>query len=163
MAEEIAADAAEKETEQNHPAGGSAPKTFTAAELDAEVKRRIDKQNVKHAGELDEINSRLKELEDKLAAEEAKAERLQLEHDLNEWKAKASTDTGVPANLLRGSSEQEIQEHAEQLKAALSTLPHTGDQGTPTAPKAMTKEAIAAISDDKERRAAIAANIDLWK
>ena len=38
---------------------------------------------------------------------------------IEEWKTQVSNDTGIPANVLRGSDLDDIQAHAASLKALL--------------------------------------------
>ncbi|NMM93480.1 hypothetical protein [Bifidobacterium oedipodis] len=45
-----------------------------------------------------------------------------------DWRNTAAKATGIPADLIRGDSEEEINAHAEALKSYLSTI------GRPTAP-----------------------------
>lgn len=55
---------------------------------------------------------RIAELEKENAAYKTAAQQ-------REWKAKVSKETGVPAEVLRGDSEEEIKAHAEALKALI--------------------------------------------
>lgn len=54
-------------------------------------------------------------------AEAAERERDQerAARQIDDWKAKVSKDTGVPADVLRGSDLEEIEAHAASLKALL--------------------------------------------
>lgn len=65
---------------------------------------------------------------DALAAAQAKVKEYEQRDQLAEWAKEVSTETGVPANLLRGSSKEELAAHAEQLKALITA------QATPPAP-----------------------------
>ncbi|MBT1169602.1 hypothetical protein [Bifidobacterium sp. SO4] len=47
---------------------------------------------------------------------EAEIGRYKAEQEQSEWKAKVSADTGIPADLLRGDSLEEIQAHAKAIK-----------------------------------------------
>lgn len=147
--------------EQNQPAGGSAPKTFTAEEVDATVKARIDKQRAKHEVEMSELQKQLDELKQQSAKVEAERDELRHKQELASWAEQASAETGVPSNLLRGSTLEEITEHAKAIKAALPVYPVVTDGGEPKTPR-QTKESILAIENEKERLAAIRDNAELF-
>lgn len=109
----------------------STSKTFTADELDAAIKRRIDKQNAKHAQELDALNAKIKELEDSAAKAEAERDELQRKSDAAKWTADAAEKFGVKASLLRGATKEEIFEHAEQLSNEYNGYPESKSTGKP--------------------------------
>lgn len=132
-AEITAADTADKE--QNQPAGGS-DKTFTADEVDAKIKARIDKQNARHAEEIAEISKRLKELEERSAAAEAERDELQRKQELADEKAKLVTEYDVPAYMLHGENQEELTKSAEaaaayrkEVLASVGTAPVIKDSG----------------------------------
>lgn len=109
-----------------------------------------------------EGKSELERLTEELEA--AKAERDQLKHadEMRRWAAEVEQSTHVPAAVLRGSTKEEMQAHADQLlKAGFSNYGSVPDSGEPPAPVA-TKESILAIEDDDARLAAIAAHIELF-
>lgn len=149
---------------ENPPAGGS--RTYTEEELDAVVKRRIDKQNAKHAEKMGELEQRLaeeeasnQEMAEKIAVYEKKEQR----HAAVE---KVATETGLaPAQikLLSGDTEEELLAAANAFKAA-SPNPYPvikGDGGDPT-PPAVTKESIYAIKNREERVRAMATHPELF-
>jgi hypothetical protein len=47
------------------------------------------------------------------------------------WRAEVARDTGLPADVLRGSSLEEMREHAESLKALLRPRPNL-NEGRPS-------------------------------
>jgi hypothetical protein len=56
------------------------------------------------------------------AAEQARVEKAQLAQQVADWKTKIAADpkfAGVPASALRGSTEEELREHAAELKALI--------------------------------------------
>lgn len=66
---------------------------------------------------------RAQELE---AAEQARVEKAELAKQIDDWKTKIAADPkfeGVPASALRGSTEDELKEHAAILKALLPAPP----------------------------------------
>lgn len=149
-------------SQQNPPAGGS-DDVLTKEQADALIKARIDKQNAKHAKETDALTQ-------KLAAEQADKAELEeelavLKHDkeLSEWKAQASKETGVPAEILKGETLEEIQSHAAQIKEAMPmypTLPN--DTGAANPPAPTTKEEIYQIKNREERVRAMALHDELF-
>lgn len=140
----------------------SSPKTYTADELDAAIKKRIDKQNARHAEEMAELVKKVKELEERSAQAEAERAELQKKQDLASWTAQAAAEYGVPGDLLRGSNLEELMEHAKVIKAAIPSYPVLRESGEPKHVGA-TKESILSISNEKERLAAIRENIELFK
>lgn len=109
---------------------GASPKTFTQEEFNrfaasekakykgfSEIKAKAEKYDQLEAAQktdLDKANDRADKAEAKLAQYESKEQA-------EGWKAAASKATGVPSNILRGSTEEEINEHAESLKEHFST------------------------------------------
>lgn len=104
-------------------------KTFTQAEVDKFVgKARIDARK-KYAEELDnyenlknefnslkEKTSNYEELNNKLEEVKKANEEMKFKISLNEWKEKASKETGIPTDILRGETEDEIMQHAQLIK-----------------------------------------------
>lgn len=146
--------------EQNPPAGGSG--TLTKEQADALIKARIDKQNVKHAKETESLMAQL--AEEQASREELAAKVAAYEHEkeLSEWRKQASDATGVPAEILKGDTLEEIQAHAEQIKATIPmypTLQHdTGEGNVP----ALTKDDINSIKNREERVRAFALHDELF-
>ena len=145
---------------ESQPAGGS--RTLTSEEHDRIIKARIDKQNAKHVKEMEELKQKLAE---EAAAREVateEADKLKYQKQLSEWAEAVARENGIPAGIIRGATEEEMREHALQIKASVSMYPvvpsDKGDKAAPTP----TKEGILAIEDTKERRAAIAANLELF-
>lgn len=150
-------------------------RTFTQDELNAIVGKRIAENNAKYS-DYDEIKARLAEAEagkDELQKANARADDLQKQLDaLNEankardLREKISAETGVPANLLRGDSEEDLRAQAQAImgfaKASRPVYPSVKDGGE-TIPPTITKADILAIKDEKKRLEAIRNNIELFK
>lgn len=156
---EQAVDAAAAE---NQPAGGSSKEHLYT---DAYVKARIDKQRGKYEEQLADRDARIAELEKNASEALEKAQALEHEKQLAEWAKAAAEATGVDASIIKGATAEEMMEHAEAIKASFAarpTYPVIPDSGKP-AQKTLSKEDIAAIPNDKERLAAIKANIALWE
>jgi hypothetical protein len=105
-------------------------KTFTQAELDAVVKDRLKREREKYSDyedlkakaakfdeaeeanktELQKVTERAKALEDELNG-------LKEAEKLRTMRAAVAKETGIPANLLTGSTEDECKAQAEAIKA----------------------------------------------
>lgn len=105
-------------------------KTFTQAELDAVVKDRLKREREKYSDyedlkakaakfdeaeeanktELQKVTERAKALEDELNG-------LKEAEKLRTMRAEVAKETGIPANLLTGSTEDECRAQAEAIKA----------------------------------------------
>ncbi|WP_119697035.1 hypothetical protein [Microbacterium halotolerans] len=128
-------------------ADGEKPgETPQPAETDYKAEARKWEKRAKENRELARANEeaarRLKEFEDAQKTEEQKtAERIaQLEKEntsyrqreqVQKWAGEVSETTGVPANLLRGSTREEIEAHANDLKGALAASAPTPDPARP--------------------------------
>ena len=117
---------------QNIQEGAQTPetKTFTQAELDAVVKDRLKREREKYSDyedlkakaakfdeaeeanktELQKVTERAKALEDELNG-------LKEAEKLRTMRAEVAKETGIPANLLTGSTEDECKAQAEAIKA----------------------------------------------
>ena len=120
-------------------------RTFTQEELNAIVESRLAKEKAKLADyeELKAKASKLDEMEEanksELQKATEKAESLQKQLDeltkaneLRTIRDKVATETGVPANLLTASTEDECKAQAEAIKAfagTSSTYPSVKDGG----------------------------------
>ncbi|MDU2421294.1 MAG: helicase [Bifidobacterium scardovii] len=81
----------------------------------------LEKLKASQMSEAEKAAKHTKELEDKVAAYEAAKQQ-------TDWAKQVSETTGVPANVLRGSTLEEIQAHAESLKTLLAPkLPKVPD------------------------------------
>lgn len=122
------------------------------------------KENKSAADELAKLKEDQKSEEQKLLERAEKAEKkveaYERAHQIDEWKAQAAKETGVNASILRGSTLEEIEEHAKEIKAAMSNFTPV-NQGTPAQPK-LSKQQILDIKDPKERKAQIAQHLDLF-
>lgn len=96
------------------------------AKANMEVIEELKKLNGTQKSELEKADKHTKELEAKLATYEA-------ERQQHEWCVQVAKKTGVPADLLRGSTLDEVQAHADSIKQYLQNN-KTSDQtgaGTP--------------------------------
>lgn len=105
------------------------PKTFTEAEVDAKIKQRIDKQNAKHAYEIEALQQQLKAMEERAVSAESSRDDLQRKSELAASREAIASELGVPASIIRGETIDEMREHAEAIKAAIPTAPVIIDSG----------------------------------
>ena len=153
-------------------------RTFTQAELNAIVQKRLGEEKAKYENfeELKEKALKFDKIEEESKTELQKAteraDSLQKELDAiktaNEERAlreRIAQETGVPASLLRGNSEEDLKAQAEAImgfvKASGSAYPSVRDGGEAKAPT-LTKEQILSIKNEKERIKAIENNIELF-
>lgn len=109
-----------------------------------------------------------KTAEEQLASLRAEFDAMKAERDQEKWLAEVAAETGVDASLIRGTTKEEMKAHAEAIAKAYkapsapSKQSDTRKGGEGNGPK-LTKAEIMAIKNSKERKAAIAANLDLFK
>lgn len=145
-------------------------KTFTQEDVDRIVGERIKREREKYAdyddlkakaNANDETKSELEQLRERAESAERKANELEHANQLRAWAEQAASETGVPASVLRGSTLEELQEHARLIKDSMPVYPRVKD-GTPSNAPTVSKESILAIQNEKERLKAIKENIDLF-
>lgn len=74
-------------------------------------------EKAKQFDALQEANkTELEKANDKAAKAEAELAKYRRQEQVRSWASEVSKETGVPADLLRGNTKEEIQAHAEQLK-----------------------------------------------
>lgn len=158
-------------TEETQPTVEEAQqKTFTQEDVDRIVGERIKREREKYAdyddlkakaNASDETKSELEQLRERAESAERKANELEHANQLRAWAEQAASETGVPASVLRGSTLEELQEHARLIKDSMPVYPRVKD-GTPSNAPTVSKESILAIQNEKERLKAIKENIDLF-
>lgn len=154
-------------------------RTFTQAEMDAIIGDRLKRERAKFS-DYEALKTKAEAFD---AAEEAtksdlqkateRADSLQAELDAikkanseRELRERISAETGVPATLLRGNSEEDLRAQAEAIKgyaqANKPTYPTVRDGGEVN-PSTMSKKDILGIQNEKERLKAIKENIELFR
>lgn len=122
----------------------TAERTYTKKEvdalIDAEVKKRIDKQNAKHQTAMDEFMAKLTKAEESATAATAERDMLLREKEIEGIKRSVSAELNVPAAILRGETEEEIRAHAEACKAAFPAYGRYQDSGEHHTPKQSNSE-----------------------
>lgn len=123
-----AGDDADNQNQENTPGsdGGQnnqqhAEKTFTQEDVDRVVQDRLERERKKYEGfnefktkaeRVDEVESKNTELAAQVKAFEDAKKQAKLAQ-------KVAEDVGVPADALRGETEDELKDHAETLKELL--------------------------------------------
>lgn len=74
-------------------------------------------------------------------------ESLKTAGQVSEWKTQVSKETGVPVDVLRGSTLEEIQEHAKSVSALLSDVRKPQAPIIPQAGQQPSKRAVLGIKD----------------
>lgn len=99
----------------------SEEKTFTQAELDAVVQKRLERERAKYSDytELQESAQETESLRNENAELLARAEKA--EADL--LRHSVATETGVPVALLKGATEEELKQEAQTLLEFRGTKP----------------------------------------
>lgn len=145
--------------------GGTSGSTFqpitSQDELNRVVGDRVSRERAKYAdyddlkakaAKLDDIEQASKtELQREREAREAaekRAEQLEMQQKVAGWRKDAADTYGVPADALRGSTEDEIKAHAEQLKTLLGSTAGDGD-ARPSAIQRLGAAGSGVGSDDK--------------
>lgn len=121
------------EEPQGTAAEGEAPKTEAPAQdptdwrSEARKWEQRAKSNSDAAKRLAEIEEASKTEAQKqaeaLASAQSELEQYKQRDQVRSWAQEIVTDSSVPADALRGSSREELQEHFEQLKALITPAP----------------------------------------
>lgn len=154
------------------------PKTFTQEQVDKIVQERLAraKQSVPDdyealkakAAKLDEIEEASKSEFDKLSerysALEKEHEQLVHETERKAWAAEVSKEKGVPVEILRGDTKEELEAHAQAIiDSGLSHFGSVPDNGEANHVDTVTADSIWAIQDPVKRVEAISKNLDMFK
>ena len=110
-----------------------------------------------------EFQQQLDELTKKIADLEGERDRLQHQTDLRTWADEVAAATHVPASVLRGSTKEEMQQHAQALVAAGFTGKSVPDGGEPGGTPGITREQIESTKNAVDRIRLRAQNLDLYK
>lgn len=111
---------------------GGEPKSFTQEQVDHIVEKRLAKERGKYK-DYDELKSKAMKLDEMENAGKSEIDRLKesnaalrkqiddaaAEKQHAEWVSEVAKDKDVPAELLRGGSKEELEAHADLLRAAL--------------------------------------------
>ena len=111
---------------------GGEPKSFTQEQVDQIVEKRLAKERGKYK-DYDELKSKAMKLDEMENAGKSEIDKLKesnaalrkqiddaaAEKQHAEWVSEVAKDKDVPAELLRGGSKEELEAHADLLRAAL--------------------------------------------
>lgn len=111
----------------------------------------------------DDVRQQLDELTKEVADLKSERDRLQHQNDLRTWADEVAAATHVPASVLRGSTKEEMQQHAQALVAAGFTGKSVPDGGEPGGTPGITREQIESTKSALERVRLRAQNLDLYK
>lgn len=129
QAETVDSAQAHDEAASNDKAAG---RSYSQAEMDSVIKKRIDKQSEKHADEVQRLNARIKELEDANKSAEETLTAIRKQKEAAEIVSKVASATGLPTEVvadLKGESEGELMQAAERLSARIPKYPEVRDGG----------------------------------
>lgn len=138
-------------------AKGDEPKTFTQEEVNrlvaAEKARFKGYSDFKAKAEkYDELQKAQQTDAERAAELERERDRLLAERNAEAWRREASKATGVPADLLRGATKEDVEAHAELLKPyfAKDAAPNIESDGFAPAPgsERSGKDLFASAIDD---------------
>ncbi|QPK80813.1 hypothetical protein G7Y41_07065 [Schaalia sp. ZJ405] len=115
-----------------------AARPTTDWEKEAKKWEARSKANFAAVKERDALAEAVKAKDADLASLQAKVEAFEHERKLDSWKTKVASEVGVPANLLRGTTLDEIEEHGKALAQAFKNLPR-GPVVPPTGAESDTK------------------------
>ena len=153
-------------------------RTFTQAELNAIVAGRVKEERAKFenyeelkekAQKLDKIEeenkTELQRATDRANALQAEIDAYKTAEEERKLREKISSETGVPANLLKGNSEEDLRTQAQAILTFAKSdpkYPEVKKDGGEVHKPTITKAEILAIKSEKERLKAIQENIDLF-
>lgn len=79
-------------------------------------------EKAKKFDEMEEANkSELQKLQERAESAEKQAEELRLKQELSAWKSEVAKEHEVPVDVLRGSTKEELEEHARAIKEQFAT------------------------------------------
>lgn len=157
---------------ENPAMEGSQPRTFTQEEVNEMVGSARKKERQKFANydeyraaseQLPELQRKAEESEAQLAEANARIAEFEQQRQIAEWAEQAARETGVPASVLKGSTLDELQAHAQQIKAAMPVYPTLPADGGEANPPAITKEEIYKIKNREERVMAMGQHPELFE
>jgi hypothetical protein len=126
MSEQNESDAVETTTPDADESTEQAPKPTETVDFwksKAREQEKRAKENANAAKELaairDADKTELQRERDAREAAQREAAELRAAREVDDWKAKVSKKSGIPADVLRGSTLEDIEDHAASLKALL--------------------------------------------
>lgn len=104
------------------PGNGFEPIT-SQAQLNKVLSARLERERAKYSdyAELKERVAGWDKLVERAETAEARLSDMEHENQVRAWRASAASEYGVPADALRGDTEEELTEHAKQLSELIQT------------------------------------------
>ena len=143
-------------------------KTFTQQEVDDIIKKRLSRAKSEVPADYEELKSKalkfdelqeankteLQKAQDKNAKLEGQIKAYKHAQEVQGWKQEIEEATGIPAQVLRGNTREEIESHAQVLQTTFAkpTAPVIGESGrfsTPTSAPKTNAERFADVLNDK--------------
>lgn len=136
------------QTQQTEPQGGSTyTPPATQADLDRIVENRLQRERAKYAdyeqykadsAKLGTVVAERDELKNQLDTANKELGTLRGEKQVREWAQEVSQETGVPADVIRGNTKEEMLAHAQSLEKYVNvSAPVVGSDGkSPNSPAA---------------------------
>lgn len=84
------------------------------------INKRLERERRKYA-DYDDLKAKAAQADDtasKLAQAQARLDQIEADQQCAQWRSQVSEETGVPAELLRGNTLEELQAHGEPEGAA---------------------------------------------
>lgn len=123
-------------------------RTFTQAQVDAMIGERLSRERAKYA-DYDALKDKagkwdaeqaanmtdLQKAQEQARTLQAQLDQLKQAETIRGIRDKVAAETGIPADILTGDTEETCRAQAEKIKAyARPTYPQVQDGGTPTPP-----------------------------
>lgn len=116
--------------QQTEPQGGSTyTPPATQADLDRIVENRLQRERAKYANydqykadseKLGTVVAERDNIKNQLATANSELAELKGEKQVREWAQEVSQETGVPADVIRGNTKEEMLAHAQSLEKYVS-------------------------------------------
>lgn len=116
--------------QQTEPQGGSTyTPPATQADLDRIVENRLQRERAKYANydqykadseKLGNVVAERDNIKNQLATANSELAELKGEKQVREWAQEVSQETGVPADVIRGNTKEEMLAHAQSLEKYVS-------------------------------------------
>jgi hypothetical protein len=118
-----AAETAAPEGTENQETAPKPTETVEFWKAKAREQEKRAKENAAKASQFDQLTeaakTELERAQERAEMAEREAATLKAEKEISGWKAQVAKSTGLPADVLRGATLEEIEEHAASLKSLL--------------------------------------------
>lgn len=154
-----------QETSQEEPQGEQEVSHETDWKKEARKWEARSKENAEKLAKLQEQAEQMRANGAKVDELTKELEALKASKAHDEAVLKVSSETGIPANLLKGDNEEELNAFAQSLTSYMEAQKpsYPTDKGAGQNSPRITREQIFAIKNPQERQKVIAENLDLFK